>query len=139
MGRLTSPHQIFESLESSRTMNLSCGERPVCLPVRTTSGPSAATIPSPARMACSYSSAVERLARIVRPNVVGGVLGDWIAVTALSLAGRQVRFDPPERKSVGRPAARDRGPKAPGESAYTVDPILRARCRVCPVNDARRL
>ena len=31
-------------------MNLSFGERPVCLPVRTTSGPSAATIPSPARM-----------------------------------------------------------------------------------------
>src|SRR5256885_1704720 len=119
MGRLTSPHQIFPSLDGSRTMNLSCGERPVCLPVRTTSGPSAATIPSPARMASSYSSAVERLARIVRPNVVGGVLGDWMAVTALSLAGRQVRFDPPERKSVGRPAARGRGPQTPGGAGFT--------------------
>src|SRR2546428_9911489 len=88
MGRLTSPHQTFALLDRSRTMNLSCGERPVCLPVRTTSGPSAAIIPSPALTACSYSSAVERFARIVRPNVVGGVLGDWMAVTALSLAGR---------------------------------------------------
>ena len=48
-------------------MNLSCGERPVCLPVRTTSGPSAAITPSPARTASSYSSAVERFARTMRP------------------------------------------------------------------------
>src|SRR5438094_6265116 len=49
-------------------MNLSCGERPVCLPVRTTSGPSAAMIPSPERMASSYSSATDRFARTWRPR-----------------------------------------------------------------------
>jgi hypothetical protein len=43
-------------------------------PVRTTSGPSAARRPSPWRMASSYSSAVERFARRVRPSV-GGVFG----------------------------------------------------------------
>src|SRR6266550_1654435 len=48
-------------------MNLSCGERPVCSPVRTTNGPSAATRPSADRIASSYSSAVERLARTTRP------------------------------------------------------------------------
>src|SRR6185369_2490349 len=62
-----SPHQIFAADPGSLTMNLSCGERPVCLPVRTTSGPSAAIRPSPARTASSYSSAVGRLARTIRP------------------------------------------------------------------------
>src|SRR5215207_8278610 len=67
MGRLTSPHQIFDAEPGSLTMNLSWGERPVCLPVRTTSGPSAAIRPSPARTASSYSSAVGRLALTIRP------------------------------------------------------------------------
>jgi hypothetical protein len=58
MAWLTSPHQTFASLDGSRTMNLSFGERPVCVPVRTTSGPSAAMTPSPSRIAASYSSAV---------------------------------------------------------------------------------
>src|SRR5260221_14360576 len=68
MGRLTSPHQILSALDGSLTRNLSWGERPVCLPVRTTSGPSAATTPSPPRIASSYSSATDRLARTVRPS-----------------------------------------------------------------------
>ena len=43
---------------ASLTVNLSCALRPVCLPVRTTSGPSLASKPSPRRTACSTSGAV---------------------------------------------------------------------------------
>src|SRR4029079_940444 len=87
MGRLTGPHQIRSWLLGSSTMNLSCGERPVCLPVRTTSGPSAATTPSPARMASSYSSAVERCTERWRPS--GGRvrgLGGWSGRLGLVVA-----------------------------------------------------
>ena len=85
-------------------MNLSSGERPVCLPVRTTSGPSAATRPSPWRMASSYSSAVERFARTERPS--SGARGRWlvVAIGGGLLVRRRSRSD--------RPAARDAGPKA---------------------------
>src|SRR3982751_627477 len=73
MGWLTSPHQMLASLEGSRTMNLSFGERPVCVPVRTTSGPSAAISPSPSRIAASYRAAFERFATILpaRTRVAG--------------------------------------------------------------------
>ena len=46
------------SVSESLTVNLSCALRPVCLPVRTTSGPSLASSPSPRRTACSTSGAV---------------------------------------------------------------------------------
>src|SRR6185295_5652350 len=114
MGRLTSPHQILSALHGSRTMNLSWGERPVCLPVRTTSGPSAATRPSPARIASSYSSATDRLARTVRPRAwpaAARLVADAAAVlevvalivVSLVAAGR---LDRPESCSGRRPAAR---------------------------------
>src|SRR6476659_9740090 len=87
MGRFTGPHQTFSSVAGWATTNLSSGERPVCLPVRTTSGPSAATTPSPARMASSYSSAVERLTERWRPS--GGRvrgLGGWSGRLGLVVA-----------------------------------------------------
>src|SRR3954452_18192361 len=49
-------------------MYLSFGERPVCLPVRTTSGPLAARMPSSARTACSYRAAGVRFTRRVLPR-----------------------------------------------------------------------
>ena len=60
-------HQISFSVWSSRTMNLSLAQRPVCLPVRTTSGPSLASRPSPRRTACSTSGAVVRFQKISAP------------------------------------------------------------------------
>src|SRR3546814_1675033 len=41
-------------------MNLSLAERPVCLPVATTSGPSLASLPSPLTRAASKSGAVPK-------------------------------------------------------------------------------
>ena len=70
-------------------MNLSLGERPVCWPVRTTSGPSAASVPSPARIARSYSSATGRLARTLPPMAVGGT--GLVRVTAGTSAGARAR------------------------------------------------
>src|SRR5690349_1109818 len=123
MGRLTSPHQILPWLFGSSTMNLSCGERPVCLPVRTTSGPSAATTPSPARMASSYSSAVERLTERWRPS--GGRvrgLGGWSARLGLVVAIGGMTPRGAGDHVTDRPAARDAGSAegGPQESASTV-------------------
>ena len=53
IGRLTLPHATCFSLEGSRTMNLSLGDRPVCCPVLQTSGPSDAMAPSWRRTASS--------------------------------------------------------------------------------------
>src|SRR6476661_881221 len=95
MGWLTSPHQTFASLEGSRTMNLSFGERPVWVPVLTTSGPSAAIIPSPSRTAASYKAAVDRLATILPAlmrvpargaRVLGGSVEGWTAVMTASVS-----------------------------------------------------
>src|SRR5918994_439613 len=57
IGLLTVPQWTCFSLWASRTTNLSLGERPVCCPVRATSGPSAASCASPRRSASSYSAA----------------------------------------------------------------------------------
>src|SRR5579862_4351516 len=84
MGRLTAPQPIFASLDGSATMNLSSGERPVWRPVRTTSGPSAASRPSPARIASSYSSAVERLARRTLPIEARVPTDCWVGLTIYS-------------------------------------------------------
>ena len=54
-----SPHQIRSSDPGSRTMYLSFGERPVCTPVSTTSGPPSASDPSPRASACVYSCEVD--------------------------------------------------------------------------------
>ena len=54
-------------MSSSLTVNLSFALRPVCLPVRTTSGPSLASRPSPRRTACSTSGAVVRFQKISAP------------------------------------------------------------------------
>src|SRR5687767_4347157 len=61
MGLLTLPHHTCASLDGSLTTNLSFGERPVCAPVRHTSGPSCASTPSCRLMACSYNAAADRL------------------------------------------------------------------------------
>ena len=72
-------------------MNLSFGERPVCDPVRTTSGPSAAIVPSPARMACSYSSAVERFASTLPPMVDVGAGLVIVTIRTSTGAGASAR------------------------------------------------
>ena len=54
IGLLTLPQAMCPSLEGSFTMNLSFGDRPVWAPVLQTNGPSAASLPSSRRMACSY-------------------------------------------------------------------------------------
>ena len=46
-GRLYSPHQMWSSVDGSRTMNLSCAARAVCLPVLTTTAPPRTIRPSP--------------------------------------------------------------------------------------------
>jgi len=51
------PQCTCRSLDGSRTTNLSFGDRPVCCPVLATSGPSAAKMPSPRRIASSYKAA----------------------------------------------------------------------------------
>ena len=45
------PHHTVDSVSASRTMNLSCAERPVCAPVSTTSGPCGRQRPLAARPA----------------------------------------------------------------------------------------
>src|SRR3546814_5184048 len=60
MPLLVLPHQTLFSVSASRTMNLSLAERPVCLPVATTSGPSLASLPSPLTRAASKSGAVPK-------------------------------------------------------------------------------
>ena len=57
-------------------MNLSFGDRPVCVPVLTTSGPSAAIMPSPSRTAASYSAAVDRFATILPARTRAPARGD---------------------------------------------------------------
>src|SRR5439155_9851655 len=52
-------HQIRSSEPGSRTMNLSCGERPVCLPVSTTIAPPSPSRASPRAIACSWRTGVE--------------------------------------------------------------------------------
>ncbi len=130
MGRLTGPTRSCRGCAGSSTMNLSSGERPVCLPVRTTSGPSAAITPSPARMASSTSSAVGRLAqdpaaddrrrgtrrRRWSGGRRGGAAWRWPSASdSLRGTGDHV---------TDRPAARDAGPRAPQESASAV--VLRS-------------
>src|SRR3546814_7463769 len=60
MPLLVLPHQTLFSVSASRTMNLSLAERPVCLPVATTSRPSLASLPSPLTRAASKSGAVPK-------------------------------------------------------------------------------
>ena len=43
------PHHMFFSVVASRTVNLSFGERPVCVPVSALSAPSDVIVASPAR------------------------------------------------------------------------------------------
>ena len=57
IGLFTAPQWTCLSLVASLTTNLSFGERPVCAPVRATSGPSAASDASPRASACSYRAA----------------------------------------------------------------------------------
>src|SRR5688500_17978784 len=95
MGWLTSPHQTLASLECSRTMNLSLGERPVWVPVFTTSGPSAAIMPSPSRTDASYRAAVDRLATILpartrAPARGVRVLGGWVEGWVTAVIGRDL-------------------------------------------------
>ena len=52
----TSPHQIRFSDPGSRTTNLSFGERPVCTPVSTTSGPPSANTPVAPRQRVRYTA-----------------------------------------------------------------------------------
>src|SRR5918993_840956 len=115
MGRLTDPHQILSWLDDSSTMNLSSGERPVCLPVRTTSGPSAAIRPSPSRMAASYRAAVERFDWTDRPSGPGdafdggaAVREDWVMSGTLQRAGDLGRSDRPRvpRRPLGHVRSR---------------------------------
>ena len=55
------PHQMLFSVSASRTIYLSFAERPVCVPVLTTSGPSLANMPSELAKAASTNGAVPRL------------------------------------------------------------------------------
>src|SRR4029079_19175628 len=91
-------------------MNLSSGERPVCFPVRTTRGPSAAMRPSPWRMASSSSSAVDRLERTCRPRA-----GDFVGAVVAICGGLPGAGD-----HADRPAARDASPEGSQESASAV-------------------
>ena len=100
IGWLTSPHQTLSRLDGSSTMNLSLGERPVCLPVRTTSGPSAATRPSPARIASSYSSAIDRFART---DAAEGVRSRSV-VRSAAARGRSLWSSPWSRRAGSIPA-----------------------------------
>src|SRR5262249_48987590 len=90
-------------------MNLSRGERPVWLPVRTTSGPSAAITPSPLRTASSYSSAVARFVRTIRARTAADAGEAVEAGLAADICGRS-----PARGVLHRPAARDTGPEGAG-------------------------
>ena len=73
-GWLTEPHQILSLLDGSSTTNLSLGERPVYWPVLTTRGPSAPSIPSPLRIACSTRRACgEVVPRFVYFDVKVGI------------------------------------------------------------------
>jgi hypothetical protein len=47
IGLLTGPHQMLSRLDSSSTRNLSFAERPVYVPVSTTSAPPSETVPRP--------------------------------------------------------------------------------------------
>src|SRR5688572_21122584 len=85
-------HQMSASLDGSLTVCLSFGVRPVYLPVRETSAPFAASWPSPLRIACSISSAVERLKWAVvleRSRVVAVAAGDDIVALCFPLWSRQ--------------------------------------------------
>ncbi len=103
-------------------MNLSSGLRPVCLPVRTTIGPSAAMIPSPARMASSNNSAVERFVRTRRPSVgavaVVGVVRVAVTIIAPWWSGAG-RVDPLPMAwhigSIDRPRVPRAVPRGPAE------------------------
>src|SRR3546814_9757009 len=68
IGLLVLPHQMVLSVWASRTVNLSCADRPVCLPVSTTSGPSLANMPSPRFPASSTRGAVARFLCIAAPR-----------------------------------------------------------------------
>src|SRR3569623_3034771 len=88
-------------------MNLSLAERPVCLPVRTTRGPSLARRPSPLRTASSTSCAVPRFQMIS-----AGVLIPWLARlqagTRLTTNSLPIRFYSRDRRRLeaasGQPA-----------------------------------
>src|SRR5262245_3758531 len=71
MGLLLS-HQMAPSVVASRTMNLSCTERPVWTPVSTDRAPAEEKCPSPPAIASSTSSAslVLRLALARREEIV---------------------------------------------------------------------
>src|SRR4051812_1631049 len=64
MGMLTLPHQILSWMEATSSRYLSLGLRPVRSPVRQTKAPLEASLPSPAAMARSTSSAEDRLVRV---------------------------------------------------------------------------
>ena len=61
IGWLTLPQSTSRSVDGSRTMNLSFGERPVCGAVTATNGPMSASSPSPRRMADSSRTVCTRL------------------------------------------------------------------------------
>ncbi len=61
MGLFTLPQAISLCTPSVSTMNLSLGERPVYLPVVTTSAPVLLRLPSPRRSAASVRAAGVRL------------------------------------------------------------------------------
>src|SRR3546814_19991289 len=77
IGLLVLPHQMVLSVWASRTVNLSCADRPVCLPVSPTSGPSLANMPSP-RFKIGRVSCRGRVCQSV-----------WISVVAVPLKKKQ--------------------------------------------------
>src|SRR2546425_4150024 len=79
MGWLPGNHQILPADPGSSTKNLSFGDRPVCCPVSAVSAPVATIEASPLVMACSYSSAGDRLCQVL----IGAPTPTW-SRTALS-------------------------------------------------------
>jgi hypothetical protein len=80
-GRFTVPQWTCFSLSGSLTTNLSFGERPVCCPVRQTSGPSAATSPSFRRMTSSYRAAGLRFQWTCPDRTIPSASRPWVRST----------------------------------------------------------
>src|SRR3546814_5542805 len=67
IGLLAGPHQTSSLVRTSRTISLSCAERPVCLPVLTTRAPNSDRRASPRWMASrseEHTSELQSLMRI---------------------------------------------------------------------------
>src|SRR6185436_17813773 len=93
MGRLKPPHQTPSWASPASTVYLSCGERPVWTPVRTTNGPPSERVPSRPRTASSTSSGTDRFTRRSRPSIVrgGGARLDVAVIGRLHRAGARPR------------------------------------------------